>query len=80
MSYWVEAFIRKSSSYSLMWGSIHVNKGVRKKRQATEVSGRGKGATLTGLLSGSFDGSPVQLRYDTTINDGKITALKSLPK
>ena len=34
---------------------------------------------LTGNVSGTFDGSPIQLRYYAAIDEGKIVALKIAP-
>src|SRR6187455_2282633 len=34
---------------------------------------------LTGNVSGDFEGSPIQLRYYTGLEDGKIVALKITP-
>jgi ketosteroid isomerase-like protein len=34
---------------------------------------------LTGNVSGAFEGSPIQLRYYTALDDGKIIALKIAP-
>jgi hypothetical protein len=34
---------------------------------------------LSGRISGNFDGSPVDLRYFTGLEDGKIVALKIAP-
>jgi hypothetical protein len=34
---------------------------------------------LTGNVSGAFEGSPLQLRYYTALDDGKIIALKIAP-
>lgn len=34
---------------------------------------------LTGKVSGDFEGSPIELRYYTGLEDGKIVALKIAP-
>ena len=34
---------------------------------------------LTGNVSGTFEGSPIQLRYYTALDEGKIVALKIAP-
>lgn len=34
---------------------------------------------LSGRISGNFDGSPIDLRYFTGLEDGKIVALKIAP-
>jgi hypothetical protein len=34
---------------------------------------------LTGKVTGTFGGSPIQLRYYTALDDGKIIALKIAP-
>ena len=34
---------------------------------------------LTGRVSGKFEGSPIELRYYTAVEDGKIVALKIAP-
>ena len=51
----------------------------RKYRPMLEVTGvqeSGGECVLTGLVSGTFDGSPVELHHQMTIVDGKIAALK----
>ena len=52
---------------------------VHKKYQPTlEVTGltdRGGETVVTGLVSGTFDGSPLELHHYLTITDGKIVAL-----
>ena len=56
---------------------------VSRKYQATlhvtDLSFTDGEPVLTGNVSGTFDGSPIQLRYYTALDDGKIIALKIAP-
>src|SRR6202166_651029 len=42
----------------------------------TNVAGTAASTTVTGLVSGNFPGSPVELRYIFTLDQGKITRLE----
>lgn len=41
----------------------------------TGITGDGEQFIITAEVSGNFPGSPVQLRYDFTLKDGKIATL-----
>ena len=43
--------------------------------EVTKVTETGGESVLTGLVSGKFDGSPLELHHHLTITDGKIMAL-----
>jgi hypothetical protein len=47
--------------------------------QVTSVSVIDGEPVLTGSVSGEFPGSPIELRYYTGLEDGKIVALKIAP-
>jgi hypothetical protein len=44
--------------------------------EARRVTEKNHETILTGLVSGTFDGSPVELHHQITVADGKIAALK----
>ena len=43
--------------------------------EVTRVTENGPETVLTGIVSGNFDGSPLELHHHLTIADGKIAAL-----
>jgi hypothetical protein len=43
--------------------------------EVTGITGGGEQFVVTAGVSGNFPGSPVELRYDFTLRDGKITVL-----
>lgn len=43
--------------------------------EVTSVTSVGEQSTVTAKVSGNFPGSPVQLRYYFTLNEGKIATL-----
>ena len=45
------------------------------KMEVTGATESGSDAVIAALVSGTFDGSPVELRHHLTIIDGKITNL-----
>jgi uncharacterized protein (TIGR02246 family) len=48
----------------------------RPRFEVTDLSFVDGEPVLTGSVSGEFDGSPIQLRYLSGLEDGKIVALK----
>jgi hypothetical protein len=72
-------------------GKIHLGKAAiqawfedvtRKYQPSLEVTDLGSHdgePVLTGNVSGTFEGSPIQLRYYMAVDEGKIVALKIAP-
>ena len=56
--------------------SEKVIKEYKPHAEAIEVAESGDKAVVTAMVSGTFPGSPVQLRYSFTLKDGKIAALR----
>ena len=87
------AFIACFSNDAVVHDEGHSHKGApaikawfeevsRKYRTLLEVTGiatHDAETILTGNISGNFEGSPFPLRYQMTISDGKITAVKIAP-
>jgi hypothetical protein len=46
------------------------------KVEPTDVSDRVGKTAVTGLVSGTFPGSPVSLRYEFTLDDAKVVHLE----
>lgn len=44
--------------------------------EVTSVTENGTETILTGLVSGTFDGSPLELHYHIDVTNGKIAALR----
>ena len=47
--------------------------------EVTDLGSHDGEPVLTGNVSGTFEGSPIQLRYYTALDEGKIVALKIAP-
>jgi ketosteroid isomerase-like protein len=58
---------------------VDVNRKYQATFHVTDLTFVDGEPVLTGNVSGTFDGSPIQLRYYTALDDGKIIALKIAP-